>query len=821
MDVLAYSDEFKQAIQIAQSIAKENSNATFSPAHLLKALMHKDLFVRRFLISLGKDIFYIEEWADVRIEAYPKSSKIPDLPKADDAVKTVLDEADNIRIKLSSDTIDPLSVFISICTPGVGFSYDQLKTFPVTPAEMIEGFLKNSNIQETVSKTNIDPGTQSMKQASLLKYTIDKLELTRHGKLNKVTGRDKEIRMIAEIVGRLTNSNVLIIGDPGVGKTAVINGFCKLLTEENTAEWLKGLQVFEISFGNLLAGASYKGEVEDRLNSIFNEAKSFPKSAIIIEDIHEFLDKYGSAPGAVNIFKQELAKGEIILIATSTIDNFTKIIERDKSFKRFFEILNIEESNDEDVLEILKNSIPEYYEKHHGFKVPEEVLKETIRLSRRFLKERSLPSAAIDLIDRTMSVVKTARVFTNVILEGIEAELTKLECPQNDPVIVLKIQQLLRQLGKKLNPVILSQIDEEIKPDLYSDPEDLKKYLQSIIAKIRIIGSQEKNQIEINDLAAVVSQKTNIPVGKLQSGEKEKLLNAEQYLVQRVVGQDHAIKTITDAILESRSGISKAGRPIGSFFFLGPTGTGKTELAKTLAEFLFDDESSMIRFDMSEFKEEHSAALLYGAPPGYVGYEEGGMLVDKIRQRPYAVVLFDEIEKAHTSVFDIFLQILDEGKLHDRLGKEGDFSNAVIIFTSNIGSNFIIESFEKGDIPTSTMLMEIMSKHFRPEFLGRLDEIIPFAPIIKDVAVRILEIHLKSLFKTMENKKMHLEIDQEAKENLALLGFNPQYGARPLIGIIRNQLRRPLSRMIITGEINENQNIRLLYKENKFVWKID
>jgi len=244
-------------------------------------------------------------------------------------------------------------------------------------------------------------------------------------------------------------------------------------------------------------------------------------------------------------------------------------------------------------------------------------------------------------------------------------------------------------------------------------------------------------------------------------------------------------------------------------------------LAKTLADFLFGDESSMIRFDMSEFKEEHSAALLYGAPPGYVGYEEGGMLVNKIRQRPYAVVLFDEIEKAHTSVFDIFLQILDEGKLHDRLGKEGDFSNAVIIFTSNIGSKFVIDSFEKGEIPTSIMLMEIMSKHFRPEFLGRLDEIIPFAPITKDIAVRILEIHLKSLLKTMENKKMHLEIDQEAKENLALLGFNPLYGARPLIGVIRNQLRRPLSRMIIAGEINENQNVRLRFEENKFVWKIE
>ncbi|MEI6901435.1 MAG: ATP-dependent Clp protease ATP-binding subunit, partial [Bacteroidota bacterium] len=469
---------------------------------------------------------------------------------------------------------------------------------------------------------------------------------------------------------------------------------------------------------------------------------------------------------------------------------------------------------------ILRIVIPSYYEKHHGLIAGEEVLKETVRLARRFLKERSLPSAAIDLIDRTMSVVRTARDFTGMILQGVETELNALTGNGEESVDPLKIQNILQQLTRKINPVILSQLEEEINPEKFPDTASLSEYCRLLLVKLSEIASKEKTQVEINDIAAVVSQKTNIPIGKLQSGEREKLLNAEQYLVQRVIGQNHAIKTITEAILESRSGINKAGRPIGSFFFLGPTGTGKTELAKTLADFLFNDETSMIRFDMSEFKEEHSAALLYGAPPGYVGYEEGGMLVNKIRQRPYAVVLFDEIEKAHASVFDIFLQILDEGKLHDRLGKEGDFTNAVIIFTSNIGSKYIIDAFEKGEIPSSTNLMEIMAKNFRPEFLGRLTEIIPFAPISQNIAIKILEIHLKSLYKTLENKKIHLEIEQVAKERLAVLGFNPQYGARPLIGVIRSYLRRPLSRKIISNEISENANLKLTYKDEQFIWEI-
>jgi ATP-dependent Clp protease ATP-binding subunit ClpA len=819
MDVINYADDLKQAIQIAQALAKENANEFYSPSHLLRALLNKELPIRDYLKSIDKDIFYVEEWAEVRIETYQKTSKNQELIKADKECIAVLNEAENIRLKFSEDKTNAMSAFIAICTPGVGFSYEQLKTLPITPNEILNSAVQKNSLLQSIGKNDSSNQTVTIKNTALLKYTIDKIELARLGKLEKVVGREKEIRMIAEVLNRRINPNILLTGEPGVGKSTVINGFCQLIADGKFSETLNQTCVFEISFGNLIAGASYKGEVEDRLSNIFSEAKAYNQAIIIIEDLHELLDKHGSAPGATNILKQEMSKGEITIIATTTVDNYTKTIEKDANLKRFFELIKIEEATDTEVMAILTEIIPAYYATHHGFSVSNDALKETIRLSRRYLKERSLPSAAIDLIDRTMAVVKTSRDFTRPTLEEMENELNQLKALGSEAITANQVKEVHWKLVKRINPVLHARLEQEINPDLYSDINECLTYMEQSIANLKNIVGGITDQIDINDIAAVVAQKTNIPVGKLQSGEREKLLNAEQYLTQRVIGQNHAIKIINEAILESRSGLNKAGQPIGSFFFLGPTGTGKTELAKTLAEFLFNDEASMIRFDMSEFKEEHSAALLYGAPPGYVGYEQGGVLVNKIRQRPYSVVLFDEIEKAHASVFDIFLQILDEGKLHDRLGKEGDFSNAVVIFTSNIGSKYVVDSFQKNQIPSSANLLEIMTQHFRPEFLGRLTEIIPFAPINKDIAVQILQIHMKALHKALDNQKITLEVDADAKEKLALMGFNPQYGARPLIGIIRNQLRRPLSRMIIAGEIGEGSKIKISCSDEGFEWK--
>ena len=820
-----FSDDLKNAIGIAQSIAKEYSNQYISPAHLLKALLHKDIGLLPYLEKLGKDVFYLEEWAEVRIESCPKSAKIADDPEADNNLTAVIREADNIRLKIPSDHIDAACALASLSTPGVGFTYEQLKTFPLRGEEVITDFFKGSKSgngdEATLSKGKMV--LTGKKTSNLQKYCINKSDFARQGKLDPVIARDKEIRMIAEVLGRRSKPNVILIGDAGVGKTSVVNGLVQKVEDDKMGSLFSGTLVFELDMGSLIAGASYKGEVEDRLKNILTEIKQFERAILFIDNIHSLLDKQGGASGASNLLKPELVKGELTVIGITTIDNYTKYIESDEVFSRSFEIIKIEEPNEQTALRMIQEVIPRYT-KHHGLNVTTEVMEETIRLARRYLKERSLPDAAIDLLDRTMAAVKIISVSSISELQELKELLTELSKNGNglaENELLKELQWFYISLQNKVSEILFSVIEDNRDIGRMETSGEMIAYLKAVIEKLIDFAGQPHESIEKSDVAAIVSHKTGIPIGKLQSQERDRLLNTEQYLKQRVIGQDHAIKTITEAILESRSGLSKPGQPIGSFFFLGPTGTGKTELAKTLAEFLFQDESALIRFDMSEFKEEHSAALLYGAPPGYVGYEEGGLLVNRIRQQPYAVVLFDEIEKAHKSVFDIFLQILDEGKLHDRLGKEGDFSNAVILFTSNIASQAIMDSFSKGEIPKSGDLMEIMSNYFRPEFLGRLTEIVPFAPISKDMIVRIFDIHLKSLYKMLEIQGIDLKIDEKAKEKLAMSGFTPKYGARPLIGVIRNELRRPLSRKIITGEVNKGNCVKIaLDKTGEIAWNV-
>lgn len=810
------SNELKHAISIAQSIAKENSNNKISPSHLLKGILHKDIGLQEFLMNLDKDFYYMEEWADVRIESYKKTSKIPDNLTADDELAAVISEADNIRLKLSKDYIDPVCVLASLSTPGVGFSYEQLKTLPITVNEIVDALIQGSELDNTFAPSvgnTSDVNKPSAKPNALLKFCIDKTSLAQNQKLDPVVARDREIRMMAEILGRRSKPNVIIIGDHGVGKTAVVNGFTQNIIENNTSSKLKGAQVFELDIGALIAGASYKGEIEDRLKNIIKEIKQFDKAILFIDEIHTLIDKQGGSAGAANLLKPELAKGEITIIGATSIDNYTKFIESDESFQRSFETIKVEEPGEEAVLKMLERIIP-LFEEHHGLSIDQEVMKESIRLSKRYLKERSLPDAAIDLLDRTMAVVKIAGETSVEEIDAFIEKLNSLSSIENEIEYFAELNWLNQQIKDQVSEVLFAMLDDEEAPKLDTSDE-LKEHIKQTLIKLKDICSVKKDKLEKADVAAVVSHKKGIPLGKLQSEERDRLLNTEEHLVKRVVGQNHAIATITEAILESRSGLNKAGQPIGSFFFLGPTGTGKTELAKALAEFLFNDESSLIRFDMSEFKEEHSAALLYGAPPGYVGYEEGGLLVNKIRQQPYSVVLFDEIEKAHSSVFDIFLQILDEGKLHDRLGKEGDFSNSLILFTSNIGSQHIIEAFGNNEIPKSNELMEIMSGHFRPEFLGRLTEIVPFAPISKEIVTMIFDIHLKGLNKMLDNLGISLKIDDDAKEKLAMSGFTPKYGARPLLGVIRNQLRRPLSKMIISGEISKGSKVSVQIKKDE------
>ena len=808
-----FSDELKRAIGISQSIAREHSHEKVTPSHLLKALFHKDVGLRDFLLSLDKDVYYLEEWADVRLESCPKSSRTGDHPSGDAALQSVLREADHFRLKLSKEETDPVCVLAAISTPGVGFTYEQLKTFTLSQQEVVDAVVSKSGLE------NIIGGTADKKQKSkktganaLIKYCIDKNESAIQKKLDPVIGRDRELRSVTEILGRRSKSNVLILGDAGVGKTALVNGFTQMIAAGLVPENLKSARIFELDYGSLIAGASYKGEIEDRLKQIISEIQQFDKAILFIDEIHMLVDPQGGASGAANLLKPELSRGNLTLIGTTSIENYTKHIETDEAFDRQFDVIKLDEPDEIRTLHMLKQVIPGF-EEHHKLKAGEEVMAEAIRLSKRYLKERSLPDSAIDLIDHTMAGIRLMNDLSVSRIEDLKQQLETLKPHEADDNMT-QLEWFIADLKNQVSPILFSKLNEEETMAGLQSADELYAHCEQVLEKLAENAQMVVDSIDKSDIGAIVSSRTGIPLGKVQSQERDRLMNMELHLKKRVIGQDHALTSIAEAIRESRSGLNKPGQPIGSFFFLGPTGTGKTELAKSLSEFLFQDESFLTRFDMSEFKEEHSAALLYGAPPGYVGYEEGGLLVNKIRQKPYSVVLFDEIEKAHSSVFDIFLQILDEGKLHDRLGKEGDFSNAIILFTSNIGSQYIIESFEKGNIPPSDKLMEIMSNYFRPEFLGRLTEIVPFAPISQDNVVKIFDIHLKGLFKSLSEKGIALTIDEKAKEKLAMSGFNPKYGARPIVGVIRSQLRRPLARMILAEEIQRGATVSLTLDES-------
>jgi ATP-dependent Clp protease ATP-binding subunit ClpB len=808
----------ENVMHIAKSVAAEHAHTTYSTPHLLKALLHEDAGLLPVIAGLDKDWYFMEEWADVRLEQFPKGV-LRGEPVMDNVINAVLDEADYVRIKQAKDTIDPLSLLAALCTPGIGFSYDQLKSFPLTREELITAGKNNSN-NNTPQNFNGNTKTTLPAQTNVLsKFCVNKINALQL-KPVLIIGREKELRMMNEILCRLSKPNVLITGDAGVGKTTLANGFVMEVMNKNVPAALQTNTIFELDNGALIAGASYKGEVEDRLKNIFKELKQFEKPVLIIDELHVLLDKQGAASGAANILKPEMAKGEITVIATTTLDEYRKHIEKDEGFNRQFEMLMAEEPDTETAYQMIKKVMPGY-EKHHGITVTGETIYETIRLAKRFVKDKRLPDAAIDLADRAMAGLRLINEKGTDEVSELENQYKKLKDQQKPTATLQDWQWLYKQTKQKLSPVLLSTLST-----ITSNAEELltvdaiQKELETIIAELKVAVNNKHTVLLKTDVAVVIAAKTGIPVGKLQSQEKERLLNMEASLKQRLIGQDHAIKSITEAILESRSGLGKPGQPMGSFFFLGPTGTGKTELAKALAEFLFQDESFMIRFDMSEFKEEHAAALLYGAPPGYVGYEEGGLLVNKIRAKPYSVVLFDEIEKAHQSVFDVFLQIMDEGKLHDKLGKEGDFSNAVVIFTSNIGSNFVVEQFNNNVIPTSNRLMEIMADKFRPEFLGRLTEIIPFAPMTETMVRSILDIQLKSMYQALDKQGIKLNITDKAKTVLAKQGYTPAYGARPLSGVIRTQLRRPLSRKIITGEIKNGDVVNLqTNKKEELEWK--
>lgn len=735
-------------LHIAQSFANDNKSPKIEPAHLLRALLHKSAGLVNFIEdTLDDDYYYTVDWADMRMKQCDKSPYGMKGIELSHESQIVVKEALDISEKYGLSEITPVTLLASLVTPGVGFTYEQLKTLPLQ-AEKIKKTIQSG--APTKSPVTSKTGGQSTSSAIHTEtYCVPMLSDIPE---SKVIGFDQEILSIIEILARKDRANILIVGETGVGKTSLIYGILQRLRDKQVPASLEALQPYELDLISLSQGVSYKGEIEDRFKKVTEDLLNQTQPLLVIENFHRVEDKQSVLNGILPNLKKLLSKNMIQVLCTATIDGYTKDIEKDKEFISFFEKITAEEPTEEQAIEIIQSKRKDYEQFHH-LPIDDEVPAEIVRLAKRYMPDRHLPSSALDLLDRAMSSIKIANEMIDLANEKTEKQ-------------------------------------EKLQKDAVRD---------------------------------VVSKMTGIPMGNIQSEERVKLSNAEDILHKRVVGQNHAIKSILDAIYESRSGLNKKGQPMGSFFFLGPTGTGKTELAKSLADFLFNDETAMLRFDMSEYKEEHSVALLYGAPPGYVGYEEGGLLVNQIRQHPYSVVLFDEIEKAHRSVFDLFLQILDEGKLHDRLGRVGDFSNSLIIFTSNIGSDYIFKSFGENKVPTHDQLLEVMQGQFRPEFLARLTEIVPFSPITEAMINRIFDIHIKNLLKMLHEQNIELEIDESARKYITSVGFNAHYGARPILGIIRKEIRRPLSKLIISGDVNPGDKVTMRYDEENhaMAWDIE
>lgn len=817
------SESVKIAIRIAKSIAREYANDCYTPSHLLKALMHKEVGLQGFIQSLGKDTGYIEDWAEVRIEEAPRSGKTSEI-MADKQIANVFEEADIVRLKLGLLEISPICVLAALTKPGTAYSITQLKSFPIKEEEILSSVVDCQDIAHDIAVgMPTSKGENETATAALYKYCIDKTSEFRENEMHEIVCRENETRMMIETLGRKGKPNVLITGDSGVGKTAIVEGLARAIVNDKVPSYLKGSVVLELDTGALIAGASYKGEAEDRLKNLIRELRKVDKAILFIDEIHILLDPKQGNSGIASILKPELDRGELTVIGITTAEEYRKIIEPDHAFNRCFEELKINEPDIPSAV-LMIESVLSTYTDFHGLEVTEEAIPECVRLAKRYVKDRRLPDSAIDLLDRTLSAVKLINETSKECIEELSTALNEQEkkAGEDDDTKLKELKGIYRSMQNRLSPVLLGMITEDTQPENYDTSEELSDYLKQKIETLRSFLSAPIEKVGSQEVAAVVSYKTGIPLGKLQSEEKERLLNMENILRKRVVGQDNALKALTDAILESRSGLNKAGQPIGSFFFLGPTGTGKTELAKALAEALFNDEKAMIRFDMSEFKEEHSAALLYGAPPGYVGYEEGGLLVNKIRRQPYSVVLFDEIEKAHPSVYDIFLQIMDEGKLHDRLGKEGDFSNSIVLFTSNVGSEWLANQLAEGKNPTTTQLMEVMGRYFRPEFLARLSEIVPFSPIGEDILLMIFDIQFRNVSNLLEKQGISILLTEEVKKYLAHKGFDPKYGARQVAGVIRNYLRRPISRLIISGKLSKGDVLKVgIGESEELIWDIE
>ncbi len=695
----------------------------------------------------------------------------------------VLESARKESLKFGEKKVGPIHFLLALLLETGTPVYNILRRFGLDYEKVL------SKIREM--QDNGELGEES----ALAKYTVDLTKLAKEGKLMPVIGREKELQRVIEILSRKTKNNPVLVGDPGVGKTAIVEGLAQKIVKGEVPEELKGKRVLMLDMGRLLAGSKFRGEFEERLKAVIDEIKKLGDKVILfIDELHTIVGA-GAAEGAMdaaNLLKPALARGELRAIGATTVEEYRKYIEKDKALARRFQPVYVGEPSVEETIEILKGLRP-VYEDHHKVKITDEAIEAAAKLSARYITDRFLPDKAIDLIDEAASKTRLSGQLKDPRVAEMEKKMKELEEEIDD----LTIKGQYKEAAEKKQELIKLRKDYE--------------------AVVKELGVKNDNTVDEDAIAKVVESWTGIPASKMVQSEREKLLKLEELIHQRIVDQEEAVKVIADVVRKARAGIKDPKRPIGTFLFLGPTGVGKTELAKALAEVLFGSEDAMIRIDMSEYMEKHSVSRLIGAPPGYVGYEEGGQLTEAVRRRPYSVVLLDEIEKAHPEVFNVLLQVFDDGRLTDGKGNTVDFRNTIIIMTSNIASDTILRNLERGkDFEEIEQLVrEELKRYFRPEFINRIDSVVIFKPLKKEHVKQIVDLMIKKLEKRLKDKNLKLQISDSAKEYLANKGYDPAFGARPLRRVIEREVETPLAMKLISGEIEEGDTVIIDVKDGK------